>query len=240
MYTLKKNIVTLWGLAALALLLSVCSCTLLGLELQQDHQHEVNILSPELNMNAWDFINTPLEDTLRSFNRFVDAVAYAGLEEEFIKPGRTFLVFNNYAILRYNSSGSVNSGCYFGRNRVPEIDEEGNPVLNENGELVTRPGRSWDDYPVEQVRELLLYHMLEEEYSYHNLGPDNTVAQSLSPNSEANLVYLQIQNTQTSKLAVNAFPGSIQTTLARTANLKATNGYIHVFDAYLRYGVEAQ
>ncbi|SFB82160.1 Fasciclin domain-containing protein [Parapedobacter composti] len=237
---LKKNIATLWNLAALAVLLSVCSCTLLGLELQQDHKHEVNILSPEIHMDAWQFINTPLEDTLRSFDRFVDAVVYAGLEDEYTKPGRTFLVFNNYAILRYNSSGTVNSGCYFGRNTVPVLDEDGNPVLDEDGEPMMRPGRRWEDYPVEQVRELLLYHILEGEYSYHNLGPDNTVVQSLSPNNEANLVYLQIQNTQTSKLAVNAFQGSIQTTLARTANLKATNGYIHVFDAYLRYGVEMQ
>ncbi|WP_257668313.1 fasciclin domain-containing protein [Parapedobacter tibetensis] len=225
-------------LAIATLVLSVSACTFMGLDLQEDHKHKVTILEPDIHMTAWEFINKPLEDTLRSFELIRDAVVYAGLEEEYSKPGRTFLVFNNQSVLRYDSNGAVNSGCYFGREGVPELDENGDPVLDSLGQPITCPGRNWEDYPVEQIRNLLLYHIVEGEYSYHNLGPDNTIAQSLSPVDTANKVHLRIENDRNAKLRVNDFHGTIQSSIARTANLKATNGFIHVFDTYQRYGVQ--
>src|SRR5690606_5974810 len=115
---------------AIAMLtLSTSACTLMGLDLQQHHKHEVTLVSPEIHMTALEFIKTPLEDTLRSFERFHDAVVYAGLEDEYRQQGRTFFVFNNFAILRYNSNGTVNSNCYFARNPIPVLDENGEPVL---------------------------------------------------------------------------------------------------------------
>src|SRR5699024_513348 len=220
----------LYQLAIALLLLSASACTLIGLDLQEDHKHEVTLLSPEINMTALEFIKTPLEDTLRSFDRFHDAVKYAGLEEEYTRQKRTFFVFNNYAILRYNSDGTVNSNCYFARNPVPELDENGKPILDEEGEPVTRPARDWNDYPVDEVKSLLLYHIVKGEYSYHNLGPGNVSAESLSPLDTASTVYLKIENDRNSKLIVNDLQGSSRITSDRTSNLLATNGYIHVFD----------
>src|SRR5690606_542604 len=125
---------------------------LVGLDLQEDHQHEVTILDPDIHMSAWEFLNQPREDSLINFDLMVEGIAYAGLEEEYSKPGRTFLALTRRAILRYNSSGSVNSGCYFGYHRVPNLDTSGDPILDEDGNPTTRAARSWSDYPVEQVR----------------------------------------------------------------------------------------
>lgn len=226
----KKNRILCYGFSIMCIVMSVSACTFMGLDLQQQHQHETTILDPNINMSAWEFINRPLEDTVRSFDRFVDAVVYAGLEQEYQKPDRTFFVFNNFTILRYNANGTVNSACYFARNPVPQKDDNGDVILDENGSPMMRPARAWSEYPVEHVRNLLLYHMAEGEYSYHNLGPDNTVVQSLSPNPEANLLYLRVGNDRDSKIVVNEYPGTFRRILARTANLKATNGYVHVFD----------
>src|SRR5690606_32764734 len=118
------------------------------------------------------------------------------------------------------------------------LDADGNPILNAQGNPTTRPARGWHDYPVEKVRELLLYHIVEGEYSYHNLSPDNTVVRSLATDESANMLYLSILNNRDAKIRVNDFPGTIQALSARTGNLKATNGFIHVFDAYQRYGVQ--
>lgn len=228
MLTMKNKISHYLMIAVLAL--STSACTLMGLDLQENDKHEIGILDPDIHMTALQFINTPLEDTLRSFDRFLDAVVYAGMEDEYTKEGRTFLVFNNYAILRYNSNGTVNSGCYFGRNKVLATDEEGNPIVDENGVPVLRPARDWSDYPVEKVQDLLRSHIVEGEYSYHNLGPDNFAAQALSTTDTTATVYFKVQNDRNSKIVVNDFPGAYRTVSARTANLKATNGYIHVFD----------
>lgn len=211
-------------------MLFTSACTLIGLDLQEHHEHEATLLNPEIHMTALEFIKKPLEDTLRSFDRFHDAVVYAGLEDEYTQEGRTFFVFNNYAILRYNSDGTVNSNCYFARNPVLQLDENGEPLLDEEGEPVKRPAREWNDYPVDEVRNLLLYHIVEGEYSYHNLGPNNVALPSLSPLDTARTVYLKIENDRNFKLIINDFQGSSRITSARTSNLKATNGYIHVFD----------
>lgn len=202
----------------------------MGLDIQEHHKHNVTLLSSEIHKTALKFIQTPLEDTLRSFERFRDAVAYAGLEDEYVQPNRTFFVFNNYAILRYNSNGSVNSNCYFARNPVPLLDDNGNPVLDEGGLPIMRPANDWSDYSVDHVRNLLRYHIVEGEYSYHNLGPDNIAVQSLSSLDTAKTVYLKVQNDRNSRIVVNDVPSSSRVISARTSNLKATNGYVHVFD----------
>lgn len=207
-------------------------CSLVGLDIQEDHQHEITILEPDIHMTAWEFLNEPREDSLRNFERMVEAIEYAGLEEEYSKPNRTFIAFTSYAILRYNSSGSVNSGCYFGMHQVPNLDEDGNPIPDSVGNPTTRPGRNWSDYPVEQVRNLLRYHIIEGEYSYHNLGPENTEAQTLSPVDTAKVMYLQVQNDRSSKIRINDVLGAVRISNARTGNLKATNGFIHVFDTF--------
>lgn len=234
METLKfKQYLSIFLLAGL-----FAGCSLVGLELQEDHEHETTILDPDIHMSAWEFLNEPREDSLINFGLMVEGIEYAGLEEEYSKSGRTFMVLTRRAILRYNSSGSVNSGCYFGANRVPNLDEQGNPVLDEDGIPTTRPARSWSDYPVEQVRNMLLYHIVEGEYSYHNLGPDNIAVQPSSPVDTANIMYLRILNDRNSRISVNNFPGSTRTLSPRTSNLKATNGYVHVFDTYLEYRTE--
>lgn len=224
------------GIFLLVVLLN--GCTLVGLDLQEDHQHEITILDPEIHMSAWEFLNQAREDSLVNFELMLEGIEYAGLEEEYSKPGRTFMLLTKSAILRYNSSGSVNSGCYFGYYKLPVLDEAGEPVLGETGDTLMRPARSWEDYPVEQVRNMLLYHIVEGEHSYDNLGLDNTQVRPLTPVDTAGIMYLRVLNDRNSRISVNDFPGSARTLSPRTSNLKATNGYIHVFDNFLEYRTE--
>lgn len=185
-------------------------CDIAGLEFQEDEEYQYHVLDPKIDMTALDFLNQPREDTL--FELMRAGVAYANLEEEYTQPDRTFLFVTNDAILAYNEDGTLNPACFFAYNTV-------------NGEPATR----WEDYPVEVVRDFFLYHIVEGTYSYDNLTPENTQAATLLDHP----VYLKIMNARNSKLRVNDRPFTTRFVEARTSNIQATNGVIHVFDGFV-------
>jgi hypothetical protein len=188
------------------------SCKKLGLQTNYDYHPD----PPDtlLHMNAWEYMNAPRPDTLFAF--MLAGVKYAGLEEEYSKPGRTFIFLTNTSIYSVNAAGVVNAACYFGKNKVNN-----------------QPAAKWQDYPVQQVRDLFLYHIIPGgEYSYNNLTLENTVAPTLLDNTD---IKLKIAAGTDSRMDLNDFTGTKKAVLAVTANLKPTNGIIHVVDAYLEH-----
>lgn len=203
--------------ALLALAVLFCSCEIAGLEFQDDAPYDHHVLDPQTGMSAWEFLNLPRKDTI--FELMQEGIAYAGLEEEYKKDDRTFLFLRNDAILRYNPNGTVNSGSYFGYNKL------------EDGSTAT----SWQDYPVEEVRAFLSYHILEGVYTFgQNLGPENVGVTTLSGET----AFIRAGNERNSPVRINDFPFSIRPTTAHSSNIQTTNGVIHVLNGFIVPGDE--
>lgn len=199
----------------LLITVSFSSCNVAGLELQEDEDYDYHVLDPKINMTALEFLNLPRTDTV--FSMMQKGIAYAGLTEEYSKPDRTFLFLTNSAILRYDANGTTNKDCFFGKFKV-------------NGE----PAEKWEDYSVEFVRDLFLYHIIDGVYSYDNLTPDNTITTSLRQTD--NEVYLMVVNDRNSKIRVNDFPNAKKPVQVRSSNIQATNGVIHALDLFIESG----
>jgi uncharacterized surface protein with fasciclin (FAS1) repeats len=194
-----------------ALLWLVSGCELVGLKVQKDYQYQQKVLDPTINKTAQEFL-TVRTDTLLSF--MVEAIQYAGIDPaEYSKPNRTFLLLHNRAILRYDSKGAVDKTCFFGKNTV-------------NG----KPGTKWQDYPVEKVRDLLLYHIIEGEYSFENLGTENVTVSTLLAGKT---LTMKLSNDRDSKIRINDFFNSIKIVIPATSGIKATNGTVHIVDNYV-------
>ncbi len=198
----------------MALLLG--GCELAGLDFQESVEYEYKILDPKVNMTAWEYINLPRQDTL--FNMMVRGIKYAGLEDEYKKPNRTFLLHTWTVYLRKNANGTLNPAAYFAFKKV-------------NGQNAT----SWKNYPVVEVRKFFLYHIIEDVYSFDNLKPDNTITTSLLPGPE-NTVQLLVVNDRFSTIRVNDFVNTKRAVVVRTSNIQATNGVAHVLDSFIEPG----
>ena len=168
-------------------------------------------------MSAWEFLNLPRRDTV--FELMQEGIAYDGLEEEYKKADRTFLFLRNDAILRFNPNGSVNTGSWFGYNKL------------DNGSAALK----WEDYPVEEVREFLQYHILEGVYTFgQNLGPENAEVTTLSGET----AFIRAGNERKSPVRINDFPFALRPTTAHSSNIQTTNGVIHVINGFTLPGDE--
>lgn len=128
---MKLNITKKTKYLALTLLVGMLlsGCDIGGLEFQDNAAYDHHVLDPQTGMSAWEYLNVAREDTI--FELMQEGIAYAGLEEEYKKPNRTFLFLQNSAILRYNPNGTVNSSSYFGY----KLLDDGTPATK------------WQDYP---------------------------------------------------------------------------------------------
>jgi uncharacterized surface protein with fasciclin (FAS1) repeats len=186
-------------------------CNIAGLEFQDDAPYDYHVLDPQTGMSAWEFLNLPRKDTI--FELMQAGIAYAGLEEEYKKPNRTFLFLRNDAILRYNPNGTVNTGSYFGYNKL------------DDGSAATK----WQDYPVEEVRAFLQYHILEGVYTFgQNLEPENVEVATLSGET----AFIRAGNERNSPVRVNDYPFAIRPASAHSSNIQTTNGVIHVLNGF--------
>lgn len=208
-----KKIKILVATSTMVLLLS--GCEFMGLSLQEDYEYKPRVLDPNINMTVSEFLYSSPDHQL---DTLISAIAYAGLQDEFTKPGRTFFLMHNLAFYRLDSKGKVDVNCYFGKKKLP------------NGQTATKIS----DYPVEQIRELLLYHILEGEYGYDNLTPDNQEVPTLLT-TDSGTMLLRLTNDRDSRISINEFFGSQKVTRARTSNLRATDGTIHVVGDYAEY-----
>ena len=193
------------------------SCEIAGLEFQDNAPYDYHVLDPQTGMSAWEFLNLPRPDTI--FELMQEGIAYAGLEEEYKKADRTFLFLRNDAILRYNPNGTVNTGSYFGYNTL------------DNGE----PAKTWQDYPVEEVRQFLQYHIIAGVFTFgQNLGPENVEVTTLSGET----AFIRAGNERNSPVRINDYPFALRPTTAHSSNIQTTNGVIHVINGFTLPGDE--
>ncbi|MFL5745826.1 MAG: hypothetical protein ACJ751_14230 [Niastella sp.] len=198
-----------------------------GLELQKNTDHKTSTLDPHINKTAWQYLkersilNQP--DTI--FKGMYDAIIYSGIDtNEYVQPGRTFIFLHNDAVFR--AAQATATDCYWGRYKV------NNAVA-----------KSWSQYTPQQVKNWLLYLIVQGEYNYDNLGSENVQVKTLLPEgadaaNPGSDMYLLLSNDRDSKVRVNDFINSVRVTIGRTSGILSDNGPIHVMDRVVEYGVK--
>jgi uncharacterized surface protein with fasciclin (FAS1) repeats len=103
-----------------------------------------------------------------------------------------------------------------------------------------KPGTKWSDYPKEQVKNYLLYLIVQGAYSFNNLTPSNVAATTLQPLNydplnPNSIMTLRVNDDQNFTMRLNDFSNSVGYVSVRTSNILALNGAIQVIDRVLYY-----
>lgn len=213
-------------IAAVVPLFLLSGCELAGLELQKKYDYDANagILSNELNMTVWEFVNSRPD----LFSIFIEAVQHAGLEDRYNQPNSTYLVLANAA---FNANVETS---YFRRNQLP------NPNFDPNDSIANprfSPPFSIDQLPKEKVKEMLLYHIVKGTWSWDNLPAVPTWYDTYATADTAKVNLYLMKNDRSPTIGFNSFPTHyLNPVRARTTNLKANNGsFVHVLEFYMDY-----
>lgn len=227
---MKRKIYSL--LISVTIFLTVFSgCKLAGLELQKDTPYDASVRDSKINMNALEFMKSRTD----LFSSMIEAVTYAGLADEYAKPGRTFLLLTNRALSdeTYFPTAPAVMGSYFGCNKVL------NPAYSSSdptkGPQYLTPD-SWSVYPVETVKQFLLYHIVNESVSFRNAKAFATFYESVAYKAvgDTTMVSIHLVNDRNATMRINGFTGSRKVDLApRTSGIDCTNGVIHVLDDFI-------
>lgn len=220
-----KSIVNTVKRILVACLLSatvLTGCNLLGLDYQEsfEYDYDAGMRSNELNCSVMKF----LQDRSGDFRIFLEGIEYAGLQGMYNEPNATYIVLRNNAFTNYNSTDPSLSTGYFARHQL----------ININGQ-VYRP-TSLRDYPKEQVRQFLLYHIAKGAWTWSNLTYSPAWFPTYADGETAYLnMYIEKVNDAGNLLnavVFNNFVGHYAPLIsARTSNLKASSGaYVHVVE----------
>jgi len=185
----KLNFKNISFASLLALSFSFASCSLTGLDLQEDYDYQKKTLDPHINKTARQFLEersyTPAKASDTVFKWMRLGLDYAGISlDEYEKSGRTFIFLHNDAIRVWDSSKKVaTAGFWFD---FPIIDtvagvQPRQYVKNADGSLKTHPAKSWSEYSKETVRNYFLYLIAEGDYGFNNAVSGNTALKTLLP-----------------------------------------------------------
>ncbi len=210
------------------LAIGVTSCELFGLDFQSGDDYEPKQDSNKINQTVWDFIQSRPD----IFSTLIDGIRYAGIEDLYKVSGNTYILLTNTALSEGNNS-------YWTRNPV-KVPGKTDPVT----------ASAWEQYDVKTVKELLTYHILKGEWSYHNLNSTaNWVetygegACTLEKNGQTlqgdtAVMDVRLGQDRNLPLQLNNYDWNFRGELAasngscRTTNIHAIDGYIHVSDYY--------
>jgi len=211
-----------------------------GLDLQQNVPHPTQTIDPRIHMTAWQLIKQRSSGQPDSiFSQMYNGILYSGIDtNEYTKPGRTYILLHNDAVIRFVKPGVIDSvTSYFGRYR--------------KGPAPGNFGSKWTDYTPAQVKNWLLYLIIQGDYNYNFGNPINnpdlialnasldTAKTLLPPGTDPlnpqSIMTINLSNDRSSTVQLNNFIGSVLFTNARTAGYILTNGAAHVVDRLVYY-----
>ena len=228
MKKIKNIIVVLVVLSAAAIIMPGC------MKLQRDFTRSTtDTLNANLGKTAWAYLksrayqNATPNDTL--FRRMYDAIIYSGIDTNlYTQPNKTYIFFNNSMVT------TKTTGLWAA-------------VLTSAGKAAT----SWKSYPAADVKNYLLYLILNGQYSHYNLPVTDVTATTMLPagaytNNPANFkfsnpAFISNPNSTMTIKVLNASPsntsdypiqlnGSVNVT---TSDLLATNGVVDVVGTFV-------
>jgi hypothetical protein len=218
-------------------------CTLFGLDLQTDYDYEHSTYNAEIGTDAWTFMNSRTD----IFSSMLDAIAYVKdiepeIENYYRQKGNTYLLLTNTALTDIQSSivtsvpsssppNTLRYGSYFAVNKI-----------NVDGQWVFPSG--WNQYPKQQIAEMLKYHIVKEMVGYGYTASTPTWYDTYASADTAK-INIYLYDGREAYLYINNYAGNPGVTVAgsttvapllmvvpRTHNLIATNGLIHVVDQW--------
>lgn len=205
-------------LAIVAVSAFLAGCNLLGLDLQQpyEYDYEIGMFNNETNMTTMEFIQSRTD----LFSLLIEGITYAGLESQFDQKDCTFLLLGNKAF----NSATATDLSYFSTHLLPDPNIPGAFVTPE----------SLTQYPVAQVKELLLYHIVKGTHTWSNLPATPTWYDTFAPADTAK-VNLYLAKERNTTIVFNNFAGHYKASIkARTTNLKTIDGsYMHILESWL-------
>jgi len=214
-------------LLLLLMVVGLTGCELFGLDFQKSYKYDdqVGLSDNQIKVSGWSFINSRTD----LFSGLIDAVNYAGIDTNvFNNPNQTLLLVTNTGL----TSNSATNLSYWYNHQIPDPTDP-------TGVRKIMP-LSWDVYPKEQVRDLILYHIIQGQWSYMEISNATQgramYFQTLS-NSADGYVLVQIKREGAMTIYFNNFPSHYKVDAKpRTPNLQLPNGaYVHVMDSYLDY-----
>ena len=209
----------------LVLAVLMTGCELAGLDLQKpyDYDYSAGMQSNELKMTSWEFIQSRPD----LFSIMTEGIKYAGLEDMYNQPDRTFILLTDKA---FNST-TESDYSYFMTHLLPDPNDPTKTIVPE----------SLDMYPVEQVKEFLLYHTIKGTWTWSNLPASSTWydTYATADTAKINMYLLKDRNPN---IVFNNFTGHYKMSIkARTTNLKTNNGsYVHVLESWMNMPTQVQ
>jgi len=227
MKKIKNIIVMLVVLSSAAIIMPGC------MKLQKNFTRSTtDTLNANLNKTAWAYLksrayqNATPGDTI--FRRMYDAIIYSGIDTNlYTAPNKTYIFFTNTMVT------TKTTGLWAA-------------VLTSANKAAT----SWKSYTAADVKNYLLYLILDGQYSHYNLPNINSVnAVTLAPagtytNNPANFKIPGFISNPTSAMQIKVLDSSIpgsntadypitlnSTYYVTTSDLLATNGVVDVIGA---------
>lgn len=151
-------------LPAIILVFLVTAVTILPgcLKLQTDfHRSTTDTLDAHLYKNSWQYLKSRAygSNTDTIFRRMYDAIIYSGIDTNlYMQSGKTYIFFTN------NMITTKKTGFWA-------------VVLN----AAKKPGTSWSSYSKDDVKNYLLYLILNGTYSHYNLPTHDVTVQTMAP-----------------------------------------------------------
>lgn len=206
-------------------------CSLFGLDVQENADFDNTTSSSYVDMTALEFIKSRPD----AFKAQLSAIAYAGMEQEYNAPNRTFILLTEKALVSdtYLPSETSPLGSYFACHKV--LNGDYNPSDPSQGPEFILPQR-WEEYPKEQVRALLEYHILKQAVSINESMDYKIFFQTLTYKyqGDTGFVCTEWVRDRNAKFMFNNFTGHRVLNLSpRVSNIRCKNGVIHIFDDYL-------
>lgn len=224
-----KKIMTIMAGAFLAV--GMTSCEIFGLDYSTSEDYEPKSPSNttgHINMTCWEFIQSRPD----IFSDMMDAIEYAGIQDLYSERGNTYILLTNAAL----TTDATQS--YWKRELITDGSSK-------------RAAKSWDEYDRNKISEMLRYHIVKGEYSYHNLsdvpvwgktygnGTFEYVRNGETLQGDTAVVSLELGHDSNIPMQLNNgtwhYRGKLSgsTASCRSTNIRALNGYIHVSDYYL-------
>lgn len=181
---MKKINILLTGLFCIAL---SSSCSMFGLDMQENYDYQKKTLDPHINMSAKDYLlqrgKAPIVANDTVFKWMQLGLEYAGIDlNEYGESGRTFLLLSNNAIrVRTAATGVITAGMWFDF-PIYEKNPDGSQIYLADGVTPkTHPATSWKEYPVSDVKNYFLYLILKGDYGFNNAVTTQTTLETLMP-----------------------------------------------------------
>lgn len=202
--------------------IATTGCELAGLELQQPYEYDYNagMYSNETHKTAWEFIQSRPD----LFSIMQEGIEYAGLQDTFNMSGCTYILLTNTAF-------EEGTKGYFVKHTYPDPNDA-TKIITPNTLVL---------YSVQQVRELLLYHIVKGAWTWSNLPSFSTWYDTYA-NADTAKLNMYLSKERNPNIVFNNFEGHYVTSQkARTTNLKTSNGsYMHVLEAWMERPTRAQ